>query len=227
MAKTVKLSPNQPTKPPSKIGDGLDFLDALDAIVVQEDTFLVSAKSLSKGVEKALFQAEGGTGDTVAFGIPKGAFLVPTSVGKGVTIATGDFEFARIDLSMSALAPVDVQAETYEWILNLVGEIVERDVAKINKADRAPVAIPAPPKGLVAIVTKLTYGITKKTGGLTPGSRTSTKIDVSLSSVINPKSWEAGYSKLESAVTDRLKKANQHRKALESGSATSGPKYTF
>ncbi|CAB4203582.1 hypothetical protein UFOVP1382_193 [uncultured Caudovirales phage] len=162
-------------------------LDAFDMLVLTP-TSVASTRRVKGGVEIPVSD-KNGSYTPVLVAVPKGAFLTPTSIQRGLTISLGDYEFGRIDVGISGWTAPALSEQTYEWASACIEETLLREEASVTKVQRDNVAYPDPPKGLNHVVVSIGYGVTKK-GSMSVGARTSIKADVTVTSACTGLSYE-------------------------------------
>ena len=125
--------------------------------------------------------------------------LFPVSVSTGRTINLGDYEFARVDVGVDAVGPIQMAHASTMWAEQVAEELLAREVAMARDKKRDAGLLPAPPDGLQLLVLKLGYGLT-----LNLGNFDSARIDVGCSLPSNPSMLGATWAEMEEFVSKRI-----------------------
>ena len=175
------------------MADEMEWLDHL--AYVADGRYFSTLKPSKNGEEIAEF---GGLAFKAIQIDPKKP-LFPVSLSTGRTISLGQYEFARIEVGVDAIGPVQFAPAYYKWAEAMGAELLAREVASAKDQKRKPGPLPDPPDGLQLVILRLQYGLTMSTGKFE-----SAKADVGLSLPSSPDHIHETWVELEKFVSDRI-----------------------
>jgi len=197
------------------VGDEGQDLDWLNEINVISDGHYFATASKGKKTD----EEHGGMGMPVHLKVDAQEPIFPVIVQDGRTVPLGDYQFARVNVGLSAVAPVQFHKQAWEWAEAWITEMIAREEASINKSGREEEPAPVPPDCIKMLVFRLEYGMTVKIG------KGFAKIDVGASRPCVPETMDQEWGVLDKFVTDRIReKRKKLNKPPETATVAGGKK---
>lgn len=125
--------------------------------------------------------------------------VFPVMCATGRTINLSNYEFARVDVGVDAIGPVQSAPAIYKWAESVAEELLAREVASAKAVKRQAIPIAEAPSEVQMLVLRLQYGLT-----LNLGQMRSARTDVGLSLPSSPALLNDTWLTLESFVSDRI-----------------------
>jgi hypothetical protein len=144
-------------------------------------------------------QYENGTTEMVRIAVDPAKPAFPVYAGIGATINLGNYEFARIQVTVNAVGDIKLIEETEAYIEAVAGEILNREVASVKGRERENKAVPDPPEHIQYCIIGLDYGLTVNVGNMN-----SRKIDRGYSIPCRPSDVEEAFGKMAKYLGDKI-----------------------
>ena len=144
-------------------------------------------------------QYDNGTTEMVRLAVDPANPAFPVSADIGATINLGNFESARVHVTIMAVGDIRKLEETSEWIEATAGEVLNREVASIKKRERDNKAVEDCPEHVQYVVIGINYGLT-----INLGNYESRKIDLGYSIPARPQDVEEAFGKMSEYLGGRI-----------------------
>lgn len=163
-----------------------------------EGSTFISKLHKRKGEERHIGGEYAGTGRYAKQEIPVDVF--PFKVSGQRTICTGRFAFARVGVTMQVSVRADQRDEAFEYVSNVVAEVVDREEAGLRKQERENKDIEDTPLKLFGRSIEIEYGLT-----IPLPNYESKKVDVGMTEPIDDdESLEEAIDRVQAWILERL-----------------------
>ena len=150
------------------------------------------------GEERHIGGEYDGTGRYAKQEVPVDAY--PFKVSGSRTISTGRYAFARVSFTMEVYVRADQRDEAFDYVSNVVTEVLEREEHGLRRQKRDPKDIEDTPLKMWGRVITFEYGLTLPMPGYE-----SRKIDIGLTEPIDDDaSLEESIGKVQAWIIGRL-----------------------
>lgn len=86
--------------------------------------------------------------------------MTEVRVSAGRTVSLGNFEFARMNITMELRCPVENVEWAHAYGRSVVHEVLEREVASLGTSERQKLPLAQPPEDISGIMIGVEYGLT-------------------------------------------------------------------
>ena len=142
---------------------------------------------------------DNGTTGMVRLAVDPAKPAFPVRAGIGATINLGNYESARVHVTIDAVGDIRKIEDTEAWIEAVAGEMLNREVAVMRQREREPKDVPACPDHVQYLVVGLTYGLT-----INVGDFNSRKVDLGYSIPARPGDVLDAFEKMGKYLGGRL-----------------------
>lgn len=174
--------------------DGLEWMDVLQVVGNGQWWMSLDGKGLPS-------ESDSGATGFVRFKVDPSRPVFPAPVRLGLTINLGNYESARVDVTVEPISEVAHIQDAWDWAEEWATEILNREAASAKGKDRKPRVLPDPPECVRALVLGLQYGLT-----INLGNFESVKIDYGYTIPANPQQALQVWTEMSSFVGSRIAK---------------------